>query len=61
MKPGVNWVEMHLVAERAILRHLLRLGLCVSTTQDEEEAVNELMENKVRYVWDAGRRQRATS
>ena len=48
MKPGVSWVAMHQLAERVILRHLFRLGLCVvAGVTDEDKAVEVLMENKV--------------
>jgi len=47
MKPGVNWVDLHRVAERVILLHLLGAGICVSEAAEESDAVDELMAAKI--------------
>jgi len=35
MRPGVSWPDMHRIAERIILTHLLRLGVVYNGTVDE--------------------------
>ncbi|EGG14066.1 peptidase D [Cavenderia fasciculata] len=44
MKPGVEWISMHKLAERIILEHLLAGGLLVGT-------IDELVENKIGSVF----------
>ena len=39
LKPGVSWVEMHILSERVILDHLKTAGLLVGD-------VNEMVENR---------------
>jgi len=45
MKPGVNWIDMHKLAERRILQHLLDGGLLQAAN------VDELVENKIGSVF----------
>jgi len=40
LRPGVSWLEMHQLAERVILKHLLRMGLLKGATVDELMEVN---------------------
>jgi len=35
MKPGVKWEDMHLLAERVILTHLIKLGIVKNANIDE--------------------------
>jgi Xaa-Pro dipeptidase len=38
MRPGVSWVDMHLLAEKAILEHLVRMGILTGSVEDMEAA-----------------------
>ena len=38
MRPGVSWVDMHMLAERTILTHLVRMGVLTGTISELEEA-----------------------
>jgi Xaa-Pro dipeptidase len=40
LKPGVNWVDMHLLAERVILRGLIEVGI-LRTGRDIEDMISD--------------------
>ena len=40
MRPGVNWADMHRLANRTILAGLLKRGYLVNGTVEEMDAVN---------------------
>jgi Xaa-Pro dipeptidase len=44
MKPGVNWREMHLLAERLLLTELVKLGILKGD-------IAEMQENRVAYLF----------
>jgi len=44
MKPGVNWREMHLLAERILLTELVKLGVLTGD-------IKEMQENRVGYLF----------
>jgi len=49
MGPGVSWVDMHLLAEREVLRALLSLGVlrdALSDQQERENAVSDQIEKE---------------
>ena len=35
MKPGIKWTDMHLLAERTIIKHLLQIGILYNGTIDD--------------------------
>ena len=45
VKPGVEWEDMHLLAERTIVLHLIKLGLI------KDVSINELEKNRVGAVF----------
>lgn len=47
LKPGVYWPDMHLVAERVILKGLIKLGLLQGTEQD----VEQMLKDRVAYYF----------
>lgn len=45
MKPGVKWDDMHILAEKVILTHLIKLGLVKDTP------IEELIENRIGAIF----------
>jgi Xaa-Pro dipeptidase len=44
LEPGVSWLEMHRVAEREVLRGLIRCGVLTDHGKDLDEVIESMME-----------------
>lgn len=44
LKPGVSWLEMHRVAEREVLKGLIRCGVLTDQGKDLDEVIESMME-----------------
>mmetsp|Transcript_27804 Transcript_27804/g.43144 ORF Transcript_27804/g.43144 Transcript_27804/m.43144 type:complete len:534 (+) Transcript_27804:243-1844(+) len=51
LKPGVDWVECHCAAERAVLRAMMLLGAVVSTTSNNNMKLDEMIQNRLGAVF----------
>ncbi len=45
MKPGVQWEDMHILAEKIILKHLIQMGIV------KDAPIEELVEKRVGAVF----------